>query len=223
MIAFLSGPYFPKPRCRYGAPHPQFDALQLALSHLLLSPASDMAYLVPTSRENYDVTIVYNWGKPLATLYRRLPVKAAPAPRPSRQTMFPNLRPRPAPKPEPEFELDTYALLHIRNFWHRHLIDYPLKEAGEDTPRRSNGTFENTYSKMARKLCEAGITPKQWDEFLQNGLPPHIAEVWYGHWSCAHPWPRKKEELAEMQSCAEDWTSVDPLVSMRMDFAPNIY
>ncbi|KIV77781.1 hypothetical protein PV11_09561 [Exophiala sideris] len=193
MATFLSCPFYPtKPRSRYGDIHHLFTALQLVLSHLLLSPASDMAYKVPTSRQNYNVDMVYNWGFEFETLYRKF---------------------------QGQFVLDTYELLHIRNFWHRHLIDYPPGEAKEDFIKRSSNTFEHTYAKMARELWAVGITAKPWDKFLEDGLPKEIPLVWYGHYSCARPWPKKSIDLAEMQSVAEDWTSVDPL---KLDLTTNI-
>ncbi|KAI1619382.1 hypothetical protein EDD37DRAFT_675883, partial [Exophiala viscosa] len=193
MATFLSCPFYPtKPPSVYGDIHHLFQALQLVFSHLLLSPASAMAYKVPTSRQKYSLVQVYNWNQPVETLYRRF---------------------------AGQFVLDTWELLHIRNFWHRHLIDYPPGEVKVDATRQSDHIFEYTYAKMAKKLWAVGITAKPWDKFLEDGLPKEISLVWYGHYSCLHKWPVNERELGEMQSDAEDWDSVDP---MRLDLSTSI-
>lgn len=218
MRTFLSCFFFPRPGHRYGQPHPVFDALQLVLSHLLLSPESKMAHVIDSSRENYDLAVVYNWNKPFSTLFRRLSEReedSAPV-QLRRRAMFPNLQSRKSIRrpraPQAKYELDTHALLHIRNFWHRHLIDDSARLAGFKQPGLPG---ENTYAKMARDLRSAGITAKMWDHPLRDELP-QMATEWYGHWSCVHPWPKKRRALEEMQSCAEDWKSIDP---MKLDFS----
>lgn len=213
MTTFLSSAFFPGLGGRYGQPHALFDALQLVLSHLLLSPAYRTAHVVKSSRENYDLVIVYNWNEPFSTLYRRRPTKESETPGVSaqRQTMFPNLKPRRClPKLcEAECELDTHALLHIRNFWHRHLIDN--QRSGLSGRGEAHTTGENTYANMARRLLAAGISPKKWDRPLTDGLH-QVNTEWYGNWSCVHPCPKKRQDLEEMQTCAEDWKTVDPMV-----------
>ncbi|KAL2427024.1 hypothetical protein ABEF95_006977 [Exophiala dermatitidis] len=210
MVTFLSSFLFPKVGSRYGQPDPLFDAVQLVLSYLILSPDSKIAHVVPSSRDNYDITVVYNWGKSFSTLFRRVPEKAGlQLGRLRRNNMFPNLKSRRLiTAPNVKYELDTHALLHIRNFWHRHLIE----SGGQASLTQVQmGVFgENTYAKMAKDLRRAGITPKAWDKQLQDGLPD-IATKWYGHWSCLHPWPKKKQSQEEMQTCAEDWENADPL------------
>nr|KAK5443904.1 hypothetical protein LTR18_005165 [Exophiala xenobiotica] len=209
MVTFLSCSSFPKTlkkgRQKYGQPHPVFDALQLVLSHLLLSPASPMALAVKSTRDDYNLALVYNWDRPFATLYRQLPKKKKTAT--PRRTKLPNLKPRTPKATEPDFELDTHALLHIRTFWHRHLI---TGSPGANNHGQMNSLDEHTYAGMARDLCDAGITARKWDHMLEEGLPA-IAEEWYGHYSSVHPWPKKRQNLEEVQSDAEDWSSAHPM------------
>lgn len=123
----------------------------------------------------------------------------------------PRLKDRRSAAPEPpefKLELDMHTLLHIRNFWHRHLID--STKGFSDAKSRWMG--EDTYSKMANKLLQMGITPKKWDKPLKSEPSP-VASEWHGHYSCIHPWPKTVRDLEERQTCAEDWNSVDPLVS----------
>jgi hypothetical protein len=71
---------------------------------------------------------------------------------------------------------------------------------------------ENTYGHMAKDLMRAGINLKKWDKPLKvDDL--QVATEWYGHYSTLAQWPKKKQELEEVQSLAEDWQKVDPLVS----------
>lgn len=116
-----------------------------------------------------------------------------------RSSTFPNLGSRsPTPPPEePQYRIDMHTLLHIRNFWQRHFT--------ED----KHGIGENTYSTVIRNLLASGITPRQWDQPLQQFAP--FNKDWYGNYSCTHPWPKNKQDLEERQSCAEDWKSVDPM------------
>ena len=205
---FLSCFFFPCRRQRYGQPNPLFDTLQLALSHLLLSPASNVAHMVRSSRDNYDIAIVYAWDKPLTTVYHKLVEEAAatqstpaePAKRRSTRKSKPKVV-------KPAYELDTHTLLHIRNFWHRHLIE-------EDHGFAFADLAENTYGRMAQDLARAGLAPKQWEKPLkQNDL--QLNTEWYGHYSTLAQWPKKRQELEEVQSLAADWNKVDPLVSQQ--------
>lgn len=215
MHTFLSTALFPSTRkCRFGQPHPLFDALQVCLSHLLLSPTSATARAVDSSRGNYNLLQVYNWNQAFDTLYRRVPHPKDEKKKPDpwlKRKKFPKLRDRSSAaseRPEFVFELDMHALLHIRNFWHRHFID-DTRGSSESTSRWIG---EDTYAKMAKTLCEMGITPKKWDKPLKSE-PLSIPSEWYGHYSCLHPWPKSIRDLEERQTCAEDWNSVDPLVS----------
>ncbi|OQV01190.1 hypothetical protein CLAIMM_06589 [Cladophialophora immunda] len=208
---FLSCPFFPSRSGRYGQRHPLFESIQLVLSHLLLSPASHMAYNVRSSRTNYDMAVVYNWSKPLSLLYRKLAEKEslAPAIPNGRRQRHSGRRRRPPRTSKPTHELDTHALLHIRNFWHRHLIE-TVKGLG------STDITENTYAKMARELMRREITPRPWERPLTEDSLLHLPTEWYGHYSTlASNWPRKRQELEEVQSLAEDWQEVDP---MKLDF-----
>ena len=214
---FLSCFLFPCRGQRYGQRHPLFDALQLVLSYLLLSPRSQMAHIVKSSRANYDLAVVYLWNKPLVPLYNVSTVAETTveqksdtpgARRSSRKKAVPRMRTRPM------YELDTHALLHIRNFWHRHLIDGPQGFG-------STGITENTYGKMMNDLMRAGLIPKKWDRPLKDGDLP-IATQWSGHYSTLAQWPKKKQELEEVQSLAEDWDKIDPLVRDEMGVAQGI-
>ncbi|ETI26699.1 hypothetical protein G647_10359 [Cladophialophora carrionii CBS 160.54] len=202
---FLSCFFFPCRGQRYGQPNPLFDAIQLVLSHLLLSPTSQLAHVIKSSRGNYDLAVVYAWDRSLETLFR----ESAAGEEHSEPTLLTyqerrNLRKHSLPD---SFLLDTHALLHIRNFWHRHLIE-------ERQGFGSAGMVENTYRHMAKDLTRAGINLKKWDKHL-NDDDLQIAVEWYGHYSTLAQWPKKKQELEEVQSLAEDWQRVDPL---KLDF-----
>ncbi|EXJ65541.1 hypothetical protein A1O7_01882 [Cladophialophora yegresii CBS 114405] len=77
---------------------------------------------------------------------------------------------------------------------------------------------ENTYGRMARDLTRAGINMKKWDKPL-NDKDSQIAAEWYGHYSTLAQWPKKRQELEEVQSLAEDWQRVDPL---KLDFTVSV-
>ncbi|KAH0842621.1 hypothetical protein FOPE_07213 [Fonsecaea pedrosoi] len=215
---FLSCPFFPSRGDRYGQAHSLFDSIQVVLSHLLLSPASHMASTVRSSRTNYDLAIVYNWGSPLTLLYPREKGKG----RDKGEENEDSVRNRTRNKRRsgrlhrlrqlgrPTYKLDTRSLLHIRNFWHRHLIQTAKGSGARDV------LTENTYAKMARELMRQGITPKPWDRPLADDSLLQIPTEWYGHYSTLANWPRKRLELEEVQSLAEDWHEVDP---MKLDFA----
>ncbi|KIW20730.1 hypothetical protein PV08_01308 [Exophiala spinifera] len=206
MTSFLNNTFYPQTLSRdsnkYGQPHALFDAIQVALSHLLLSPASEMAHAVQSSRHKYDMALVYNWGSPLTLIYRRIPRSEPPSTPTRARPVFPNLMRR---GQEPKYEVDTYALLHVRNFFHRHLIE---RNSSPEYP--SSSMNERTYTTMANLLCDAGITPRPWDQMLVQGLP-RIANEWYGHYSCVHPWPKRRQDLDVAQTDAEDWSSAHPL------------
>ena len=169
--------------------------------------------MVKSSRTNYDLAVVYNWEKTLDTLYRKLPGKAvfpdSAQPQTPKQTRSSKGKMVPPKVTGFTHGLDTHALLHIRNFWHRHLIEEPRGFGSRDI-------VENTYTKMAKDLMQAGIVPKEWDKPLKNN-DLQISTEWYGHYSTLASWPRKKQELEEVQSLAEDWHEVDPLVSSRQE------
>jgi hypothetical protein len=195
----------PKYRELYGQPHGLFDALQLVLSHLLLSPKSQYAHAVQSSRNNYDIAIVYNWGAPLELLYRlvklegRVHLKRDGTGRPNTSNSIRD-------QYKSRMELNLNALLHIRNFWHRHFIEAAAGGFG------SNDIVEDTYARMANKMASFGLTPKKWDRKLQDG-DLNVSGIWHGHYSTLAQWPKRKSDLEELQSLAEDWKQVDPLVT----------
>jgi len=208
MATFLSSPLFAQLRLKYGKPHPLFDTLQVLFSHLLLNHQSRMAHHISSSRDNYDLVQVYNWNQPFTALYIRLPdeEQETPSPPPFKSSLFPKLR-SPSPKPPAvKYDLDMHTLLHIRNFWHRHLID---DTSGNFLNQSTMG--ENTYAAMAKGLVKLKHAPRKWNKPLLVA-DSDISQVWYGHYSCIHPWPKKREDLDERQSCAEDWASIDPMV-----------
>jgi hypothetical protein len=211
MHTFLSTALFPSDRRnKFGQPHPLFDALQVCLSHLLLSPTSKMAHAVDSSRTNYSLLRVYNWNQMFSTLYRRIEPSKEDKKHSDpwlKRKKFPNLKDRVSEIPESQFELDTHTLLHIRNFWHRHFID---DTRGFSQPT-SRWIGEDTYTKMVKSLTTMGIIPKKWEIPLNSEHFP-IPSEWYGHYSCLHPWPKTVRDMEERQTCAEDWTSVDPMV-----------
>jgi hypothetical protein len=186
---------------RYGEPSRFFDTIQLTLSHLLLSPQSAFAHTVSTSRSNYNLYRVYNYQAHSVTLFRRKRQEELSAPSTVRSDLFPNLRMSTLEPPKIEYWLDTRTLLHIRNFWHRHLID------------DSEPSGEHTYAAMARGLATLGRTPSEWKQPLQSDVS--ICAKWYGHYSALYPWPTSKKQLEERQSVAEDWYNVDPMVRIR--------
>ncbi len=203
MTLFLKSSFFADNQDQYGKPNDLFDALQLIFSHLVLNPISAFAISIATSREDYDIAKIYLWNKPFETIFRRdHKTEAEQSARASRNpslSHFPKLR---SPESEPEMLLDLHTLLHLRNFWRRHL-----------TESDNNGNGENTYWNMTQGLVKLGKIPKRWARALNE---PLVLETnWVGHYSCIYNWPKKAEVLKEVQSCAQDWnnTSIDSLVS----------
>jgi hypothetical protein len=237
MREFLSTALFnnchPSNQKPFGDPHRVFDALQLTFSYLLFSPAYKMAKFTTFYRDDYDIARVYNWNAPFGTLYTRLPDE--PAAKPSK--FFPNL---PVPKAVRKYRLDTHTLLHIRNFWHRHLIADMMAQ-----PLRGD-IEENTYHHAVQRLANLGHIPRSWSRSL---LPAPLAAVapkarsgkkshkdtskqleatplaqemppkgkWVGFYSTMKPWPNSSNlKLAltgfvHEQTNAADWTHIDPL------------
>ncbi|RMD43930.1 hypothetical protein DV735_g1239, partial [Chaetothyriales sp. CBS 134920] len=190
---FLSSPFYGFNVVKFGHGNALFEALQLTLSHLILSPQSRVASKVQTSRDHYDITRVYGYNcRSPTTLFTRLP------------------------ECEPggiEYALDLNTLLHVRNFWHRHLID------GSKVNVDKLDFGENSYAPMAKALMQLGYTPKAWTAPLQDPLGNLEAMkngVWHGHYTGLQPWPKDDGDLEEQQTMAEDWDQVAPL---RLDFA----
>ena len=202
----------------YGDPHPLFDALQVTLSYLLLSPAYKMAQISFFQRNDYDLARVYNWNAAFGTIYARLPDRRVVVQEAS--AMFPNM----AYKENlvKRFHLDMRTLLHVRNFWHRHMV--------RDVQARFSNTRtdveEDSYWRVVEKLSELGHVPKPWTKslllavvsrknFRSDGPPP---ARWVGFYSTIRPWPSAGtvkaglQRLSEVQTNATDWEKNDPLV-----------
>lgn len=177
MEEFLSSPFFAYGTASYGKPNRLFAALQLVFSHLVLHPSSAFSATVRTSRDNYDLRIIYLYDVPLRTIYH---LQASQL-----EDVGPQHR---------EMRVDLNALLHIRNFWHGHL-------AYEATSMYSNAV--PTYGKMARTLVKLKHAPNRWDGPIH--IPPEFQARWFGHYSCTHTAPRKLTDIEEHQTCAEDW------------------
>lgn len=175
-------PLYALQRSKYGQPHDYFDALQLCLSHLMLAPQSYTA-IKSSSRDNFDAQRVYKFDQKFETLYH------------SRNRQLQEHK----PIDNPVLCLNLHDLLHIRNFWNRHLTSFD----------------ENTYVQMIQKLHRDGRGPQRWT----SALKPFSNEVtlpstWIGHYSCMHPYPKKMSDIQDgIQTCAEDWGSIKPLVS----------
>lgn len=187
MQTFLSCFFFPAAKQKYGQAHPFFDTLQLTCSHLLLSPASQFSSAIRTSRSNYDLAVVYNWNRPLQLLYHQLDA----------QSRMSNTK-------SSTHKLETYEILHIRNFWSRQLTESTGKP-------RILDPGENTYAKMAKGLKRLGIVPGPWEKPLSDEYLD-IPTEFYGHYSTLGQWPKQISKLEEIQSTAEEWTDVDALV-----------
>lgn len=198
MVHFLSTRLFARDHKHpYGRrSYKLFDTLQVVFSYLVLN-RSAMAFQVGSDRRDYDLEKVYNWDQPFALLYERVSEKEQKKAPPRRSALFPNLR-KESPLPKTKFKLDMNTLLHIRNFWHRHLTE--AKAMGG----------EETFVNMAADLAEIGIIPKAWTQSLQN--LSKLQTKWYGHYSCVYPWPKSRRQLEEKESEAEVWETVHPLV-----------
>ncbi|KAK2802951.1 hypothetical protein FQN50_007196 [Emmonsiellopsis sp. PD_5] len=81
-------------------------------------------------------------------------------------------------------DIDLFQLLHIRNFWKRHLTS-----PGEDT---FYAVYSNILERQRPKAC--------WGGNCDNG---HIEPFWLGFYSCIHPLPRTLSELQERQTCGD--------------------
>lgn len=194
MADLLGSVFYSNRKHREPKHNPLFDSLQLVFSHMLLFSNGHVA----SSREYYDIESVYNWRKPFSTLYSRQQ-PGANEDHHQGEEYEENLS-----DSGPQFQVDRHALLHIRNFWHRHL--------GDSTSRRRTGfDDEKTYAKMVMWLKRDRVPlPAAWTRALTE--PLNFATRWVGHYSCIHPYPRRPSELEENQTCAAKWTGVDPLV-----------
>ena len=166
-----------------------FDVLQVVFSYLVLN-RSPMAFQVGSDKTDYDLAVVYNWDHPLSLLFRDLPFRDWNAPVGAKGFIPIKWL----------FKLDINSLVHIRNFWHRHLTESKVMGG------------EETFVNMAAGLAEVGISPKSWTQPLQQ--PSKLQTRWYGHYSCIYPWPKTRKQLEEKESEAEVWDTVDPLVGL---------
>ena len=203
MVVFLSSPFYNDGYKQYGESNLLFDALQLTFSYLLLSPTAPMAHKIHNGRDKYDMVKVYNWNKDFRTLYA-----SADATNLDASPGEPDIGE--AVSAQKEYTLDLNTLLHIRNFWHRHLLD-------ETRSLLSSTIFgERTYSIMAKALADLGHSPRAWKTPLpawHNTMEDARVGNWYGHYSCLHrPWPKTRRDLEDRQSCAEDWDKIDAMV-----------
>lgn len=191
VYTFLSSALYGNRTARYGSSNKLHDSLQVLLSHLVLSPRSSLAKKITTARDNYDLTRVYLFNQPQCMLVSRqdsLTTQVVHRRSDSQRSLFRT--------PPAQYKIDMHTVLHIRNFWHRHMID--------DT----QATSENTYVSMMTELDKIGKTPQAWNAPLQRSTP--LATRWYGHYSSLSPWPKSRKDLEERQSNAEDWETVDP-------------
>ncbi|KAJ9198493.1 hypothetical protein DTO021D3_5164 [Paecilomyces variotii] len=92
-------------------------------------------------------------------------------------------------------ELDLRKLLHIRNFWQRHLVN------------PDEGTFHKSFA----SLCEEK-RPQPWTECIHHNIT--LGSSWLGYYSCIHPRPPDLNSLQDRQTCADldtHWTDILPL------------
>lgn len=179
MTKFFSSPFFAHETARYGKPNSLFESLQVLFSHLVLHPCCEFAITMPVSRGDYDLSIVYLFEKGLETIYQR---GASSLAHPGHQQML--------------LKLDLNALLHIRNFWHSHLVQRQTEKYADAV---------QTYGEMARSLVKRDHAPRGWNRPIQESLG--LLPSWFGHYSCTHPAPKKLIDIEEHQSCAEDWVN----------------
>ncbi|KAB8199699.1 hypothetical protein BDV34DRAFT_231004 [Aspergillus parasiticus] len=94
-------------------------------------------------------------------------------------------------------KLELPTILHIRNFWVRHLLS------------PNEATYCTSYAKLP-----VDQRPKVWSTIKEN---VELGTNWVGYWSCVHPYPETVTELENRQSCADlntHWIQgdTDPLV-----------
>ena len=207
MHTFLSSAFYNFGAHKYGETNMLFDALHLTFSYLLLSRRSKMANTISNGRDRYDITIVYNWNKDFSTLFARLPPDQQTI-KPNGTSLFPGLKGLKVALIK--YNLDMHSLLHVRNFWHSHMLD--RSRVYEDHAYSS----AITYSSMTKGLAALGHMPRQWTRPLQTSFAGSIPMLtrWHGHYSCMHHWPTTVKDLSDRQTCAEDWDNVDPMVTV---------
>jgi hypothetical protein len=236
MTKFLSAPFLSYGTEDYGKPSARFDALALALAYLLFPP-SKYAEIISTARTNYQLSHVYMWDLPFRSLYAKLPnpksvelSKIAEVVRAhgSIKRIFPNLGVQylkaklrsstPEHSHQRRYNLDLHSLVHIRNFWQRHL------NPGRFSKYIFDEDQEHTFHETVQELLRAGYTMPRipWEEPLlsysgraETGLPAALKKLetkFIGFYSPIYPWPKTERKLNELPSSAVDWGTVDPLV-----------
>jgi hypothetical protein len=207
MLMLLSSPFFNYGSEKFGTPNRRFDTLQLTFSYLVLSPISPYAKYIENSKDRYDIKRVYNWGEKFSTLYKMATAEQLE----SLEKGWKGRRQYPA-FGDRVYDLDMYSILHIRNFWHHHLLDSTSKAQEEDFGLEG----ERLYRAMMRRATKSGHSPSTWTAALRDTSmadEPTRRYKWYGTYGCIHPWPKKDKVLEERQSCADKWEKVDAMVS----------
>ncbi|PGH02145.1 hypothetical protein GX51_04849 [Blastomyces parvus] len=147
-------------------PSRPYLAIQLAAIYLAL----DIRLSFRSLRTDYDLKIVYRCDSSTPAI----PITA----------------------PDDEGNIDLYQLLHIRNFWKRHLTN----------------PDEDTFYKSYHNIPEI-MRPRAWEEGLGN--KGSLGTRWLGYYSCIHPLPISSTDLQERQTCADlmsHWDSTCALV-----------
>ncbi|GAE00271.1 hypothetical protein ACLA_045390, partial [Paecilomyces variotii No. 5] len=91
--------------------------------------------------------------------------------------------------------LDLRKLLHIRNFWQRHLVN------------PDEGSFYKSFASLREEQ-----RPHPWKQPIERGN--RHGSSWLGYYSCIHPRPPDLSALQDRQTCADldsHWTSILPL------------
>ncbi|OJD13084.1 hypothetical protein AJ78_06422 [Emergomyces pasteurianus Ep9510] len=135
-------------------PSRPYLAIQLAATYLAL----DLRLPFRSLRTDYDLKIVYVCDS------------TTPVPRITAS--------------DDEEEIDLHQLLHIRNFWKRHLTN----------------PDEDTFYRSYRNIPEI-MRPKTWEEGFGN--ENSLENRWLGYYSCIHPLPITSTDLQERQTCAD--------------------
>ena len=202
---FMSCPSYGCSSKKGSRPNRRFDTLQVSLSHLVLSRRSQIQRQLLPSRYNYDIGQVYNFNKPFALVATRLPdTSSKDAERQKKKRMSTSIDPH-APAFATRYYVDVHSVLHIRNFWQRHLND------------DSNDPGSKTYSEMAENIAIKGLTPQQWNQPLY--MRSEFSLNWLGHYICVHPWPKTRQELDERQTGAEAWDNLRPM-NLQLETSP---
>ncbi|KAJ5179675.1 hypothetical protein N7492_002885 [Penicillium capsulatum] len=96
--------------------------------------------------------------------------------------------------------LDLSSLLHMRNFWQRHILD------------AHEGTFYFSFAQLRRDLKPI-LNSHPEIEDLRG-----FQTTWMGYYSCIHPLPRTSEQLQNRQTCADLDSHWDQVEIMTLTF-----